>query len=177
MPSLSPSSVCVPPAQVTASDVFIPPIIAKAICPVNRHGDIAPDDNGGMSEMGKRVRALRKARGLTQVQLAALLRVSQPGISDIERGDTHAVTGETLTALARALQTNPDWIITGKGSPAPAVSTGIEEGELLAIFRELRPDQREALMIVARSMSDQNGQPPTAANPFRRPARATSKQS
>lgn len=176
MPSFSPSSVCVPPAQVTASDVFIDPIIATAICSVNRHSNTPTDDTTDMSEMGKRVRALRKARGLTQVQLAALLRVSQPGISDIERGDTHAVTGETLTALARALQTNPDWIITGKGSPAPAVSTGIEEGELLAIFRDLRPEQQEALMVVARSMSDQSGQPPTAANPFRRPARATSKQ-
>ena len=125
-----------------------------------------------MSDMGKRVRALRKALGLTQVQLAKLARVGQPAISDIERGDTAEMMGPTLTALCGALRTNPDWLLNGRGSPSQPVHTDLDEGELLALFRALAEQQRAALLIVARSM--QSSMPaPSVTNPY--PARLRAK--
>lgn len=57
--------------------------------------------NRGMS--GAEIRRLRKARGLTQKELADLVGCSQPFVSSIERGDTRAPSW--LARLERALTT------------------------------------------------------------------------
>jgi transcriptional regulator with XRE-family HTH domain len=105
-----------------------------------------------MSDIGKRVRALRKALGFTQVQLAKRVGVSQAAVSDIERGDTTYVLGPTLSSLAAALRTNTDWLMSGNGSAAPVIQTDDSESELLAMFRAMDPQVRSALLVVARSM-------------------------
>jgi transcriptional regulator with XRE-family HTH domain len=142
-------------------------IIAVAIPAVNSHSDAAVRHSSRMSEMGHRVRALRKARGMTQVALAKSVGVSQGAISDIERGDTTEMMGPTLAAICTALRTNPNWLLTGKGSPAPSVLTSFDEGELLAIFRELGDEQRAAVMTVARSMQATASAPSSEAHPYR----------
>jgi transcriptional regulator with XRE-family HTH domain len=119
-----------------------------------------------MDTLGKRVRGLRKTHGLTQTQLAQKVGVSQSAISDIESGDTKVILGPTMTALCAALRTNAEWLQTGQGSPAPAVTTGIEEGELLAIFRALPDELRMALITTARSMQAATAAAPSALNPF-----------
>lgn len=175
MPNLSARAFCVPPAQRMASSVVIAPIIAVAISKCNRPGyELADDHSGTMESMGQRVRGLRKSLGLTQVQLAKLVGVSQSAVSDIESGDTKVLLGPTMTALCAALRTNAEWLQTGRGSPAPAITTDIEEGELLAIFRALTPDLRSALMITARSMHTATAAGPSAIDPF--PARLRAPQ-
>lgn len=60
---------------------------------------------GPMSEKaisGEKVRALRKARGWTQMELAQASGVSQSALSRIERGDSDGSYASTLRALARA---------------------------------------------------------------------------
>lgn len=123
--------------------------------------------------MGKRVRALRKARGLTQVQLAKRAGVTQSAISDIERGDTTEMMGPTLSALCAALGTNPPWLLDGKGTPAAAIHADIDEGELLAVFRALPDNQRGALLTVARSMQAGSDPEPSHINPYPRKKRTT----
>lgn len=171
-PSFAARSTCVPPAQAIASSVVMPDSIAAAISCVNRPSDAVRADASGMSEMGKRVRALRKTLGLTQVQLAKAVGVAQSAVSDIERGDTSKVMGGTLSALCTALRTNPEWLLNGRGLPAPAVNTTIDEGELLALFRALPAAQRSALLTVARSMQAGTDHEPSAVNPYVRPKRS-----
>ena len=63
------------------------------------------DTLGPMGEKaisGEKVRALRKARGWTQMQLAHTSGVSQSALSRIERGDSDGSYASTLRALARA---------------------------------------------------------------------------
>ena len=52
---------------------------------------------------GERIRALRKLRGLTQVQLSKRLGIDQSTLSDIERGASFSAGG--LVKLADELQT------------------------------------------------------------------------
>ena len=40
----------------------------------------------GLAEIGERIARLRKERGITQVEMAELLGLSQPVVSDYERG-------------------------------------------------------------------------------------------
>lgn len=119
-----------------------------------------------METMGKRVQGLRKTLGLTQTALARQVGVSQSAISDIESGDTKVILGPTMTALCAALRTNPEWLQHGRGSPAPAVTTDIEEGELLTIFRVLPPDMRATLMTTARAYQAASAKGPSSINPF-----------
>lgn len=133
---------------------------------VNSHSDIRLPDNLHMSDVGKRVRGLRKLAGMTQVTLAKKVGVSQSAISDIERGDTTAMLGPTLSELAKALSTNTDWLLNGKGSPGPLANTDVSEGELLNLFRALSEEDQIALLRVARSMHKGGNPTPSAVDPF-----------
>lgn len=57
-------------------------------------------------QFGKKLRELRKARGLTQEQLAEKVNVSYQAISNIERGLT-GPSFTTLAVIARALKVKP----------------------------------------------------------------------
>jgi transcriptional regulator with XRE-family HTH domain len=140
--------------------------IARAILPVNKPSDIAVPHNHVMSDVGKRVRALRKTLGLTQVILAQKVGVSQPAISDIESGDTKSMMGPTLSKLAKVLGTNADWLLTGKGTPNRTQDTGLSESELLELFRAMNDADREALLQVARSMHKGGSPAPSVVDPF-----------
>ena len=59
------------------------------------------------NEFGPLLRQLRKSRGMTIAQLADLLGVSVPYVSDVERSNRRAFSGATLVALEAALQLHP----------------------------------------------------------------------
>ena len=64
-----------------------------------------------MSPIRIRLRELRTARGLTQVQLAELCGMPQSTISRIESGSTTGVDFETLDRVAAALGVHPSELI------------------------------------------------------------------
>ncbi len=64
-----------------------------------------------MSPIQIRLRELRTAKGLTQVQLAKLCGMPQSTISRIESGSTTGVDFETLDRLAAALGVHPSELI------------------------------------------------------------------
>ena len=64
-----------------------------------------------MSPIQIRLRELRAAKGLTQVQLAKLCGMPQSTISRIESGSTTGVDFETLDRLAAALGVHPSELI------------------------------------------------------------------
>ena len=64
-----------------------------------------------MSPIRIRLRELRLAKGLTQVQLAELCGMPQSTISRIESGNTTGVDFETLDRVAAALGVHPSELI------------------------------------------------------------------
>ena len=115
--------------------------------------------------LGDRIRTLRKSLGMTQVTLAKRAGINQSSISELERGDTKKGFGQTIVALAAALQTSPEWLTSGKGSPLPQISSTVDESEALAIYRTLPPEMRAAWMATGRALLAQ--QPPSKASPYR----------
>ncbi|ABA56554.1 transcriptional regulator, XRE family (plasmid) [Nitrosococcus oceani ATCC 19707] len=53
--------------------------------------------------VGKNIKGLRIAAGLTQTQLAKEARIDQSGLSKIEREENESVTLPTLRKIAKAL--------------------------------------------------------------------------
>src|SRR3972149_4323972 len=64
----------------------------------------------GMESIAERVARIRKERGITQEEMARLLKVSQPIVSDYERGELR-LHGELIIELARILGVTTDEIL------------------------------------------------------------------
>jgi transcriptional regulator with XRE-family HTH domain len=105
-----------------------------------------------MATIGERVRLLRKARGYSQVELAALAGITQGSLSLIETNKTEVPAGETLANLCRALKTTPDFLIAGAGDPG-SIESAIQEHELVHLWRELPQDARRLVLENAQAVS------------------------
>lgn len=98
-----------------------------------------------MTTIGSRVRFLRKLRGYNQVELAALVGISQGSLSLIEKDKTEMPSGATLAGLCRHLRTTPEYILSGVEDPA-SVNNGAAEHELLHLWRALPEDGRKLVI-------------------------------
>lgn len=72
--------------------------------------------------MGDRIKAERDKHSWSQATLAQRAGVSQTTITDLERGISAATT--KLIPIARALNVNPNWLETGRGTRDPVQSEG-----------------------------------------------------
>jgi transcriptional regulator with XRE-family HTH domain len=98
---------------------------------------ISNDEKAFFVRFGARIAALRKARGITQVQMAELLGVSQQTVNSYEVG-RRRVPLSALPVLAKALTVSLDELMgeqprsgNGKRGPAPKLQRQIEKiGEL-----------------------------------------------
>lgn len=107
----------------------------------------------GMSSIGSRVRALRKGKDLTQVQLAQLLGLDQSTLSDIENNKNDAFAGRVLLRMSEVFDVSPFFILYGHDAASQA--RALEEAELLRAFRTADPAARESIMRVATALAAQ----------------------
>lgn len=114
---------------------------------------------------GSRIRALRKAKGWSQVKLAKLVGISQASLSELETGDSHTPSGNALLSLAKHLETDPEFILTGRASPVSEPVKDMEEVELLKLWRELDSGHRSAVLATARALRAQQPKP-SKVSPF-----------
>lgn len=99
---------------------------------VNNSSDIILYHNCDMTTLGERVKAKRKALGLTQKELALKAGVSQTTVSDMERGRNSS--SREIALLARALKAETYWLATGKG-----IDVAEEKGALLEAKQDVKP--------------------------------------
>lgn len=65
---------------------------------------------------GQRIRALRRSKKLTQVQLAKIAGVSSPAVTEWEK-DSYLPKAASLEAIASKFGVTTEYILTGKGDP------------------------------------------------------------
>ena len=90
----------------------------------------------------KKLRDFRRARGLTQVQLAELAGVNQATVSKVERGEMN-VTVDTIMLLAAALDVQPVQLFDLPELQARA----------LAALSNIDPARRDAALVVLEAMA------------------------
>lgn len=78
-------------------------------------------------DIGQRIKQLRIAREHTIHELAEKARMSAGYLSEVERGGP-ALSGEKLQALAAALATTVEYILTGASAPEQETATRIPAG-------------------------------------------------
>lgn len=117
-----------------------------------------------LDTFGKRIRALRMDRGLSQVELRdrmhkeAEVEIGETYISELERSD-RMPSLEVAAAMAKVLDVSLDYLgllvddgESYKRTPAPVYFS--EEADRIAeLFDAMRPEQRRALYTLARDLS------------------------
>lgn len=117
-------------------------------------------------DTGKRIKALRLARGMMQKDLARAIGIAAPSLSELETGKSKEPSGPVLAALCRVLHTNSEWLLTGKGEAGAYFTLDGEQSEIQTIWDMLPEQGRAALLATARGLRDAYVAGPNAANPF-----------
>ena len=137
---------------------------------------MAPDAGGRrqMEALGELIRSQRTQAELTLRELAARANVSNPYLSQIERG-LHEPSVRVLKAIAGALNLSAESLLIQAGvlegderdSGPPGVSEAVNADPRLS------PDQRAALLSVYRSFLEDDAPSPTASKPTSQPTQPT----
>jgi transcriptional regulator with XRE-family HTH domain len=110
-------------------------------------------------DIGKRLRALRDARNLTQGDIERRTGLMRCYVSRVENGHT-IPSLETLQRWAKALEVEVyQLFFEGDGRPEPAPMGAMEaldkrERQLLAFFRQANEADRQLMLDVARKMAE-----------------------
>lgn len=100
-------------------------------------------------EMGRRPRELRRAAGLTQTELGAIIGVTRSTIAGIETGGDSAGL-RTAIALADFFKVPLDWMLSRKPPPGgPLAGHFVDDPDelaWLAFWRDMEPDERAAVL-------------------------------
>ena len=102
-----------------------------------------------METIGQRIRRLRKTRDLRQIDFAQMCDMGQSTMSDIESKNREFSAAQLYT-IAKKLDVSTDEIMFGTQGEI------VGQSELLRLFAELSPDQRETVLIVARGLRESN---------------------
>jgi transcriptional regulator with XRE-family HTH domain len=105
-------------------------------------------------DIGTRIRATRRDRGLTQDELADLVKVSRSAVAQWETGRTGQVTGN-LSRIADALQVNVEYLVYGQDNRAVGEIRQGDELALLRLYRECDHEDRQTLLRTARRFARQ----------------------
>lgn len=121
--------------------------------------------------IGQRIKQARLARKpkMTQQQLADVILVSRPAVTQWETGETKTLEGENLVRVARALGVTTEWLLYGVGpdlgEPSPSkngVAVAANEAQgglsqrallLAQVFDQLSPDQQDALQALLNTIA------------------------
>src|SRR5271169_4143623 len=93
-------------------------------------------------DIGTRIRATRRDRGLTQDDLADQVGVSRSAVAQWETGRTGQVTGN-LSRIADALGVNVEYLMYGDDKRASGEVRQGDELALVRLYRECDPDDRQ----------------------------------
>ena len=116
---------------------------------------VLPERRADQNKAGARIRSIRRARGLTQDQLAQATGVSRSAVAQWETG--RAGFGAKVRAIATALDVSLRELQQGAGDGVglrrdPADMNG-EETSLLRHFRELSRDDQACILRLARRLA------------------------
>ena len=103
-------------------------------------------------DIGTRIRAVRRDRGLTQDELAEQVGVSRSAVAQWETGRTGQVTGN-LSRIAGVLEVNVEYLMYGDDKRAVGDVKQGDELALLRLYRECEPEDRQMLLRTARRLA------------------------
>lgn len=104
--------------------------------------------------IAERIREARKMAGLSQAQVAKLLGLHRPSVSQIEAGERR-VSADELGKLAGLLDVSVSWLL---GDAPETIETNDPRVQLAAReLKKLKPEDLDRLLRLLASMRDEDG--------------------
>lgn len=102
---------------------------------------------------GDRIRDLRRAKGITQLEMAKMLSTTKQTISKYENGIVTNIPSDRIEALAKILETTPEYIL-GWEEEKPVTEDGLTENQrkLIDFAERLSDDQAEKVLRLMQSI-------------------------
>lgn len=104
----------------------------------------------------ERFKAARKALGLTQVEFAEKLGMTQAGISAIESGRVKT-SDRMIQILSNTFSISAEWLRTGEGEMLVEPSEDEQLAQFVGEVLAGRPDDLRRAFLVAMAQLDENG--------------------
>lgn len=104
---------------------------------------------------GDRIRDLRKAKGITQSEMARLLSTTKQTISKYEKGIVTNIPSDRIEALAKILETTPEYILGWNlEEEKPATDDGLTDSvrTLVEFAKSVPEDKAEMILRVIQSI-------------------------
>jgi transcriptional regulator with XRE-family HTH domain len=119
--------------------------------------DSSPDRDDQLQSLGAFIRAQRQLANLSLRQMAELAKVSNPYLSQLERG-LHEPSLRVLQAIAQALDVSAETLLEHAGAAEVDVRNGHVASTEVAIRNDpdLTDEQKQALLVVYRSYVQAN---------------------
>lgn len=141
-------------AQVSIADTLNYPVKKILSQRFGTDIDASPAHNPCMESFGKRLRAAREARGITQEALVFEVGVTSATVSKWETGRSEP-TLEQIALLTGLLGRSADYFVLPDADMDEAAKAqdvrralNVDEERLLARFRMLTPDRRQGLLAL-----------------------------
>lgn len=105
-------------------------------------------------QKGERIKRLRKEKGITQSEMAKLLCTTKQTISKYEKGIVTNIPSDRIEAMARILDTTPEYILGWDIEENPASDAGISEKQkaLIDFAKSVPENQIDMILRVMRSI-------------------------
>src|SRR6266567_4720902 len=103
------------------------------------------------TQMGLRIRDVRRERSWTQEQLANAVGVSRSAVTQWETGRAGQVT-TNLTRIAEVLEVGVEYLMYGDNKRGPVEPRMGDELALLRLYRECSAEDRQLLLRTARRL-------------------------
>lgn len=103
---------------------------------------------------GERIKALRKSKGITQMEMARLLHTTKQTISKYEKGIVTNIPSDRIEALAEVLESTPEFIMGWEEKEKAADDGGLSEKRkaLIDFAKSVPEDKAEMILRVIRSI-------------------------
>ncbi len=101
---------------------------------------------------GERIREVRKERGLTQEELGKMIGVQKAAINKYETGIVVNLKRSTVSAIARALDVSPIYLL-GLDEQSDPIDLSSDEYLLISTFRSLSDHGKQLMMDRAVELS------------------------
>lgn len=100
-----------------------------------------------LKEIGERIRRVRTEKHLSQAQLAKILHVSPPYISNIEQGK-QAMRITVLSGISDVLGVSADWLLKNK----PNEIAEITIDKMTELLADCSPEEKEAILRIIKDV-------------------------
>ena len=97
--------------------------------------------------LGDRIRQTRRARGISQIQLAEMAQISVSHMSDIETGKTN-ISLDVFIRIMNALQVSSDWLLQTNAS---GESEALDR-EFAVLLSDCSLTEKQLILNMAREM-------------------------